>query len=373
MWLAVGLTLYSWIQPIACGISNLATSIALNWNIGVQWTGIIYAVCWVVVQAVGWLFVFRLVSHHSKASAGWVRYCFRNPLLPILAVLALNLNQGALFDWLIHLTKVKLLTPLDLARLGYWHDWGQYIAGWGYLIAFVYLVQRYFRSIGETVLKPATPALDDPAASPEVWSLQNQGLSKQEATFLVQLSQGNYSSGIKTDTGCLRRVWLERMILMMAAEVIFQILVLPMYETMCWMTFRFTSWLPANGHLLGAIGLMVQSALFLSLAVVAWKETTRPKNVFSQFADIMVKWPLVGALGLLCLITGGSWCLITCIKLFIGAFPITLQDNISRAYWEWHRYGLQFWLNVLPVLFVFWLGRQRLNLTVKELFVFRRD
>jgi hypothetical protein len=342
---------------------------SLSRNIGVQWAGFLYAACVLLIHVAAWLFVLRLLIRHSKTADGWVQYCLRNPVLPLLGILALNLNQGRVMDWLGHLMDPKLgATSADAATLNSWQTWGHIVTDLGYFLVFVYLTQKYLRTLGKTSPEPATAALEFTPSSPEVLAMQSKGLSNPEATFLVQRLHGKDSTGVPMGAVSPSRLWTERAAWMLASVLLFNCVVLPIRDVANLITLEIASWLPVNGHLLGAIALLLQSSAFLLLAAVAWQETTRPKNVFSQFAHIIVKRPLIGTFGFLCLTYGAMWGLVLGSQCFNGSFPITLQENVSRAFWKWQFYGIDFWLDILPVLFVFWLGRQRLNITMKDLF-----
>jgi hypothetical protein len=369
LWLAVGLMLYSWICPLAYCISLLIFACFPNWNIGFPWTGLFSLVIRSLVEAAGWLFFLRLVTRYSKATTGWVRYCFRNPLLPLLGILVLNLNEGTFINWFILLTKTKLSGPsMDLDRTNSWYIWRWHISNLMYVIPLVCLVYGYLRRLGKASPEPAMAVLEPPPSSLEVLALQNKGLSNPEATFLVQRRQSKDSAGFRMDFACVRLIWMERLIWMMTAVVLFDCFVPRTQLAVHFMALQIPWWLLNNGHLLAAIGLLLQIALFLSLAAIAWRVTTRPIKVIPWFVGIFVKWPLASVLGLLCLIIGGYWCLFTCLSLLMAATSHSWQGNAVMVFLEWQRYERQFCFAVLPVLLVFWLGRQRLNLTVKDLF-----
>ncbi len=385
MWLAVGLMLHLWIQHSAHIIASLISGYAYHWNAGAQSAGLLGMAINLLVHGAAWLVVFRLVTRYLNCTAGWIQFCLRNPLLPLVAIIALNLNQVTLGYWitgLLFLPKFQLAAG-DGAILSSWHSLGEIVTNLGYIIAFVCLVYGYMRSLGESSSEPSTEASQPSFLSPDILALQNVGLSNQEATLLVQRRQNKDTAGFQMENSCVCRTWMERLIWMIAAVVIFRCFVSQIQFAAGLMTLHIPSWiLPSwilvSGHSLGAIGVLLQSALILSLAVIAWRVTTRPIKVIPWFAGVFVKWPLAGALGLLCLTIGGYWYFFICLKHFSVDFHTSVDfrsDPVKEilTYWEWQMYGNRFWLDVLPVLFVFWLGRQRLNLTVKELFVFRRN
>jgi hypothetical protein len=365
LWMMLGLLFYSFIYRLSVVPQTVILDLGLSWGISTPLVAILdslvtFALPLAGIAAVSWFwsrrkqFVARL--SHSGLRWWWLTglalgflhyasYPFANRLQAGLHSLIL----GPTFSY-----------PLDVLILSQWVRWTGIEPL--LLLVLVPLLASYAQRMRRAAssLTSLADATGIAAAQRDlVQRLQSQGLSLEEACFLVARRQEARPT-VAIEAPNTRQVLVERALWMVAGVVLNRFIYSFLLEP-CWMIAalnnRLTNQASAYGHILGGLCLLFELGVAAAFMAAFWRFVTRGHWSIEWFASLCMKRPGQAALGLALIYIGigrGFWLLANVLS---PKTPLGIEGIVSK-WFDWQ--GVLFQM-VMPVALLLWLARSRMK------------